>query len=72
VTRRTKELLLSQPEEKKPQIAKASLQKGGGKGGLTRALNLRRRTKPHTVAAAAQLVEKEDPQTAHNTANQEI
>lgn len=39
-----KDHLLCQPEEKKPQIAKASLQKGGGKGGLTRALNLRRRT----------------------------
>jgi hypothetical protein len=48
VTRRTKELLLCQLEEKKPQIAKASLQKGDGKGGLTGALNLRRRTN-HTL-----------------------
>jgi hypothetical protein len=44
VTRRTKELLLSQLEEKKPQIGEASLLKGDGKGGLTGALNLRRRT----------------------------
>jgi hypothetical protein len=44
VTRRTTELLLSQPGEKKTQIAKASSQKGDGEGGLTGDLNLRRRT----------------------------
>jgi hypothetical protein len=50
--------LLSQPEEKKPQIAKASLQKGDGKGGLVLS-NKPHKNKPHTVAAAAaQLVEK--------------
>jgi hypothetical protein len=33
----------------------------------------KKENKPHIVAAAAaQLVEKEDPQTAHNTANEEI
>ncbi len=33
----------------------------------------KKENKPQIVAAAAaQLVEKEDPQTAHNTANEEI
>jgi len=71
VTRRTKELLLSQPGEKKPQIAKASLQKRRWQRGADWCSQPKKENKPHIVAAA-QLVEKEDPQPAHNTANEEI